>query len=75
MTQPRRTRKAVRECAEWLATCVRLGWHKDDFATLEALWWKYHDWQGKLIATRNHPYKSVGQGSCGECGGDRKDHL
>lgn len=47
MTQPP-TRDAVRECAEWLATCIRLGWRHEDLDRLEALWWKYHDANGKL---------------------------
>lgn len=45
-----RTRKAIRECGEWLAACRRLGWRLEDLDTLEALWWKYHDDHGNLIS-------------------------
>jgi hypothetical protein len=41
------TQRAQRECARWLHECLRLGWSKKDLDALEALWWKYHDHQGK----------------------------
>ena len=44
-----RTRKAIRECAIWLSTCVRLGWRHKDLDLLEALWWQYHDEHGNLV--------------------------
>lgn len=34
--------KRVKECAEWLAECLRLGWPKESLDALEAIWWKYH---------------------------------
>lgn len=53
MTQPqdadKKTRDAIRACAEWLATCVRLGWERSDLDFLEGLWWKYHDNRGHLM--------------------------
>jgi len=42
------TQKALRECAEWLAYCVRIGWSKSALNDLEKLWWKYHDCRGFL---------------------------
>lgn len=50
MSEPEQpTRQAVQACAEWLASCIRLGWRKSDLDALEALWWKYHDARGNLI--------------------------
>lgn len=43
-----RTHRAIKKCAEWLAECLRLGWSRDQFDALEALWWQYHDDQGNL---------------------------
>jgi hypothetical protein len=51
MSDEQRTRKAIQCCAEWLASCVRLGWKTSDLDRLEALWWKYHDAQGNLIGS------------------------
>lgn len=42
------TQKALRECAEWLAFCVRIGWSKSVLDQLEALWWEFHDERGQL---------------------------
>lgn len=42
------TQRAARACAEWLTTCLRLGWSKDDVDVLQALWWKHHDDNGAL---------------------------
>ncbi len=42
------TQKALGECAEWLAYCVRIGWPKSLLNDLEKLWWKYHDCRGLL---------------------------
>jgi hypothetical protein len=47
LTEP--TRQARRECLEWLSSCVRLGWLKTDLDALEALWWRYHDYRGRLV--------------------------
>jgi hypothetical protein len=44
-TEP--TPRATRECAEWLTTCLRLGWPKLMLDDLEQLWWKYHDNYGR----------------------------
>lgn len=43
------TEKGIRKCAEWLATCRRLGWAYEDLDFLELLWWRYHDRHGDLI--------------------------
>lgn len=43
-----KTNKAIRACAEWLSECLRLGWAKSDLDALEALWWQYHNDEGKL---------------------------
>lgn len=42
------TPHAVRACAEWLATCLRLGWSRDALDALEKLWWEHHDPKGVL---------------------------
>ena len=47
-----RTRKAILACARWLSYCIEIGWEKNELDDLEALWWKYHDDQGHLIAAR-----------------------
>jgi hypothetical protein len=49
------TPKAVRDCAHWLSTCLKLGWRKADLDHLEALWWKYHDHRGELIQSSRSP--------------------
>jgi hypothetical protein len=36
-------RKAIRECAEWLSYCLKIGWTKGQLDELEKIWWKYHD--------------------------------
>ena len=41
------TLAARKTCAEWLAYCLSLGWHKAQLDELEALWWKYHDNNGR----------------------------
>lgn len=43
------TQKALRQCAEWLSYCLRIGWPKSSLAELEALWWKYHNRRGDLV--------------------------
>lgn len=43
------TPKAAKDCAAWLALCLRLGWERDQLDFLETLWWKYHDDRGMLI--------------------------
>lgn len=49
--QPERTTQAaVRKCAEWLRTCLELGWRRDELDWLEELWWKHHDANGNLKA-------------------------
>ena len=47
-----RTARAVKECAEWLVACVRLGWPKAALDDLEAIWWRYHDDRGRLVASQ-----------------------
>lgn len=51
MGAEQRTPKAIQQCAEWLAACVRLGWDKSELDALEALWWKYRDHRGNLIVS------------------------
>lgn len=41
--------KAKRQCAEWLKTCLDLGWPKSALDDLERLWWKHHDERGRLV--------------------------
>lgn len=41
--------KAIRACGEWLAFCLRIGWHKSDLDALEKLWWEHHDHRGNLV--------------------------
>ena len=41
--------RAIEACGRWLAECLRLGWNRADLDALEALWWKYHDENGRLI--------------------------
>lgn len=43
------TPRAWKACAEWLSTCLRLGWSREMLDDLEALWWRYHDRRGNLI--------------------------
>jgi hypothetical protein len=50
----RRTARAIRACAEWLADCRRHGWGRDSLDALEALWWEHHDDQGNLTRPE-HP--------------------
>lgn len=44
--------RAIRQCAEWLAYCLWIGWKKSDLDALEALWWQYHDERGNLKRAR-----------------------
>jgi hypothetical protein len=44
-----KTAKGIKACAEWLQFCLSIGWCKDHLDELEALWWKYHDKNGKLL--------------------------
>lgn len=44
-----RTTLAIRKCAEWLSFCLSIGWRKSDLDCLEALWWRFHDDDGRLI--------------------------
>ena len=46
------SRRAVRACAAWLVSCVRLGWRRTDLDALERLWWQYHDDDGRLTCAR-----------------------
>lgn len=50
MSKDRRpVQKAVIACGYWLSECLRLGWRREDLDFLEALWWKHHDDQGRLL--------------------------
>ncbi len=49
------TRKAQQGCAEWLCSCLRLGWPKPSLDDLENIWWQYHDRTGKLNSDREPP--------------------
>ena len=50
----------ARKYGEWLAECLRLGWSRDDLDALEALWWKYHDEDGRLRIDPMDASKYVG---------------
>ena len=43
-----RSQKALRQCAEWLAFCLRIGWQRSQLDDLERLWWQYHNDKGSL---------------------------
>lgn len=43
-----RSKKAIQQCAEWLAYCLKIGWSKSDLDRLEELWWSVRDDDGKL---------------------------
>jgi hypothetical protein len=43
-------RKAIERCARWLTYCLSIGWPREDLDELEAIWWRYHDDEGKLRA-------------------------
>lgn len=43
-----RTTKALKACAEWLSECLQIGWNKTALDRLEAIWWEFHDDQGRL---------------------------
>ncbi len=45
----RATIAALRKCAEWLAYCLSIGWHREQLEALEALWWRHHDRTGRLV--------------------------
>jgi hypothetical protein len=44
-----RSKKAIMACANWLSSCLKDGWSKSDLDRLEALWWKWHDDDGRLL--------------------------
>ena len=46
------TLQAQLECAQWLTTCLAIGWRKSDLDFLEKLWWQYHNSRGKLVEVR-----------------------
>jgi hypothetical protein len=46
-----KTQRALKACAIWLAYCVQIGWAKEKLDELEALWWKFHDDQGRITST------------------------
>jgi hypothetical protein len=39
---------AIKDCAEWLQSCIHIGWPKSSLDELQALWWKYHDTRRNL---------------------------
>lgn len=47
-----RTSKAIRECAEWLSYCLKVGWKKEQLDELERIWWTHHDDYGNLTKER-----------------------
>jgi len=49
-----KTRKAIKECAIWLAYCLKIGWPKDTLDGLEKTWWEYHKPNGELIPNPPH---------------------
>lgn len=42
------TLRARKECAAWLAECMKIGWSRIKLDALEALWWEHHDRLGNL---------------------------
>jgi hypothetical protein len=42
------TPKAIRQCGQWLATCLELGWRQGDLDALERIWWTYRDRHGNV---------------------------
>lgn len=42
-------RKALLACARWQQLCLELGWPRSYLDRLEALWWEYHDDNGRLL--------------------------
>lgn len=42
------TNQAIKDCADWLAYCLSIGFPKEALDSLEKLWWKHHDNNGKL---------------------------
>jgi hypothetical protein len=60
MSEPARTVKAVRDCAEWLSYCLQIGWKREQLDELEALWWKYHNWHGELVSRSDVPEEAAG---------------
>jgi len=42
------TAQAARQCANWLVSCLEIGWPKDKLDLLENIWWKHHDYRGNL---------------------------
>jgi hypothetical protein len=42
------TQRALQQCADWLAFCLKAGWKAALIPKLEALWWEHHDRYGNL---------------------------
>src|SRR3990167_6681811 len=63
-----KTTKALRQCAEWLCYCIKIGWLTSDLDALERIWWKYHDNHGRLIhlGVSPHSTTTVGLGNIDE---------
>jgi hypothetical protein len=40
--EQKRSNKAIRACAEWLAYCLKIGWKREQLDELERLWWMHH---------------------------------
>lgn len=49
----RPTTRAAKACADWLAYCREIGWHKDDMSRLADIWWDFHDDDGTLRDMRH----------------------
>jgi hypothetical protein len=47
-----RTSRAIKQCAEWLSYCLKIGWPKSALDQLEDLWWQYHDDYGRLTSAK-----------------------
>ncbi|HUT88701.1 MAG TPA: hypothetical protein VMY37_04345 [Thermoguttaceae bacterium] len=50
----KRTRKAIRECAEALQNCLTFGWSKSSLDKLEDLWWRCHLPNGKVMSPEEY---------------------
>jgi hypothetical protein len=42
--------KKIKKCAEWLASCLEIGWSKNDLDGLQELWMANHDDNGNYKA-------------------------
>lgn len=58
-----KTQRALHQCAVWLAECLKIGWSRDQLDGLEAIWWRHHDDQGRLMPIPRPPIKEESNGN------------